>query len=388
MLASQTLTLAQPGPVSQGPPPIAFDPWRETTSTEFVTRYEVSFPSPVVSSYSSNNRVPISVFVPTERLGPVPVVILLHYWGATDSNVEVSMANQLATRGIASVVMPLPFHLTRTPEGTRSGELAILPDPVHLEQTMVQSVMDVRRTVDWIATRPEFRADAIGITGTSLGAIITGLAFGVEPRLKTAAFMLGGADIAHILWNSSRVVSQREALRRDGYTEERLREVFAPIEPLNYLRPDGRPVYVVRAKFDTVIPPLSTDRLIEALGNPEVLQIDTGHYGGALVQSRLIRSVVRFFEATFAGASFKAPGRFYTPTVRLGLTVNPVRGLQVAGGLDIWRLPGRADAFASVLLTPRGIEGFVGYQVSKGIALGVSVTPRRTTVGGFWSVVF
>jgi len=387
-LGIQTVTLAQPGAITQAPAQIPFEPWRETTSSEFVVRYEISFPSAVTSPYAINNTVTSKVYLPTERVGPVPCVILLHFWGATDSNVEIAMAEQLARRGIASVIMPLPYHLSRTPEGTRSGELTIVPDANKLRETMIQSVRDVRRTVDWIQSKSEFRSDAIGITGTSLGAIVTSMVFAVEPRIRTASFMLGGVDLAHILWNSSRVVALREVLRREGYTEDRLRRELAEIEPLNYLKPDDRKSYVIKAKFDTVIPPASADRLINALGTPEVLQIDTGHYGGALVQSRLIRSVVRFFDANFAGSSFSAPEKFYSPTIRFGLTFNPDRGLQVAAGMDVWRLSKQSEAFASVLVTPRGLEGFLGIQVSRGISLGLSVNPRKTTIGGFWSIVF
>lgn len=387
-LGVQSATFGQTVSVTDPPPKIEFEPWRETRTSEFYSRYEFTFPSAVTSKYAENNSIKVKVYLPSERIGPVPTVILLHYWGATDDNVEVSMAEKLASRGIASVIFPLPYHMSRTPAGTRSGEMAILPDPEHLKLTMLQSVSDVRRAVDWIQTRPELKPDTIGITGTSLGAIVTALAFAVEPRIKASAYILGGVDLAHILWNSSRVVSQREALRREGYTEEKLRTVLSDIEPLNYLKPDGRKSYVVRAKFDTVLPGASSERLISALDNPDVLEIETGHYGGALIQGRLVTTVVRFFEATFHGTEFTAPSRFYSPTIRLGLTFNPDRGLQVAGGLDVWRLNKSSDAFASVLLTPRGIEGFVGYSFSKGISLGVSITPRRTTIGGFWSVVF
>ncbi|MFX9638786.1 hypothetical protein ABTO85_20010, partial [Acinetobacter baumannii] len=80
-------------------------------------------------------------------VGPVPVVVLLHYWGAPDTKVEDEIAQLLARRGIAAVAMPLPYHLGRSPMGRRSGELAIVPDPRSLNQTMTQAVLDVQRTI-------------------------------------------------------------------------------------------------------------------------------------------------------------------------------------------------------------------------------------------------
>ncbi|HXH61318.1 MAG TPA: CocE/NonD family hydrolase, partial [Fimbriimonadaceae bacterium] len=250
------ITLAQQADVTQPPPKITFQPWRETDRTEFYRTYEVAFPSAVTTGYPENDRVPLKVFLPTETFGRVPVVILLHYWGATDDRIEQDMAVHLAKQGVASVLMPLPFHLDRTPKGHASGEMAVVPDIGKLRANTLQAVLDVRRTVDWIVSRPEFDASRIGLAGTSLGAMVSALAYAVEPRFSVTCFLLGGVDVAHILWHSSRVVSQREDLRKQGYTEDRVRSELKSVEPLTYLKPDDRrPSLVISAKFDTVIPP-------------------------------------------------------------------------------------------------------------------------------------
>jgi dienelactone hydrolase len=116
----------------------------------------------------------------------VPVVLITHYWGARDLRAEVSLATELAQLGIGSAIMSLPYHLSRAPKGTRSGDMAIQPDPEKLKATLVQSVLDMRRTLDFLATRPEFRRDQIGLAGTSLGAIVASLAYAVEPRFRDA----------------------------------------------------------------------------------------------------------------------------------------------------------------------------------------------------------
>lgn len=388
LAGAPSITLAQSERVTEGPPPITFGRWQEVQRREFHIRYTTSFPSPVATGIAVNDLVQVTITMPTERVGAVPCVVLLHYWGATDDRFELDFADQLATRGIASVVVPLPYHLSRTPVGSKSGELAIQPDPQKLIETMVQSVQDIRRAVDMIVSRPEFDPKQIGITGTSLGAIVTGLAFAVEPRFSAAAFMLGGADLAHILWHSSRAVTQRDELRRKGFTEDRLRVALVDIEPLNYLKPSTRASYVVTARHDTVIPAPSSQALIRALGEPHTVTIDTGHYGGVLIQGSLKRSVVRFFESAFRGEKFAAPSKFAAPTIRLGLNYDIERGLQVAGGVDVWRPAPSSPIFAAALVTPKGFQGFVGVEVSRGLALGVSLQPRRMAVGGFWSVVF
>jgi dienelactone hydrolase len=380
--------LAQEPQVAQPPPRIEFDPWRETGRSEFFTEYSVSFPSAFVTNFDENDTVRLRVFVPTDAFGPVPVVVLLHYWGATDTSLERSAARRLAEAGIASVIMPLPYHLDRTPVGHVSGQMAVEADVTKLKATMVQSVWDVRRTVDWIDTRQEFRRDQVGISGTSLGALVGTLAFAIEPRFSASGYMLGGVDIAHIIWHSSRVVEQREELRRQGFTEERLREALAEIEPLTYLKKsDMRPTFAIAAKYDTVIPPADADKLINALGNVKATWLDTGHYGGALVQAKLVNTMSRFFAQTFRGIDFNAPDSLYAPTIRWGLGVNDETGLQVMAGVDVWRLKANGETFASVMITPRGAQGFLGQTVSKNFALGISVTRKRTTLGVLWSIV-
>jgi dienelactone hydrolase len=380
--------LAQPASTVQPPPRISFDLWREVSRGEFSNEYSLTFPSSTVTGVENNDSVRLRVIVPTGTFGPVPVVVLLHYWGATDLSLERSVAKRLADAGIATVVVPLPYHLDRTPPGRVSGEMAVEPDVLKLQATMWQSVNDVRRAVDWIESRSEFDKSRIGISGTSLGALVAALSFAVEPRFSASCFLLGGADIAHILWHSSRVVSQREALRDQGYTEGRVREELAGIEPLNYLsKSDMRPAYVIAAKFDSVVPPADAEKLIGSLGNVQATWLDTGHYGGVLVQNKLVSSVSRFFAQTMRGTGFSAPDSLYAPTIRWGINFNDETGMQVMAGLDVWRLKANGETFASVMLTPRGGAGYIGHTVSKNLSFGVTVLRKRTTWGILWSIV-
>ena len=370
------------------PPPIAFADWRRVELGETYREYSVHFPSAMVTAYEANNVVPLRVFLPATGAGPFPVAVVLHYWGATGQRAEVALAQELVDRGIAAVLVSLPYHMERTPKGRTSGELAIQPDPESMRATMGQSVLDVRRTVDWIATRPELDANRIALTGTSLGGLVGATAYGVEPRITAAAFVLAGADLAHILWHSSRVVAQRDELRRRGYSEGRLREELAGIEPLRYLaRRRTSPTFVVGARFDTVIPPEDTQKLIEALPEAHVLWVDTGHYGGVFVQRKILHLVADFVEATFVGRAFEPPGRLYAPTLRIGVQWNTTQGLQVAVGLDLWKSSARAEAFASFLVTPKGAQVFLGHQVGRGFAIGVAARPDGIAVGAFWSTI-
>jgi hypothetical protein len=294
------------------------------------------------------------------------------------------------------VIVTLPYHLRRTPPGFASGALALRPDPnikdgtiaEHLVATMTQSVMDVRRTVDWIETRPEFDKSRVGIVGISLGAIVASYSYGVDQRFGPCAFMLGGADLAHILWNSTIVVPERDTMRRQGYTEERLAEMLAAIEPLRVL--PGRtpePAFVIGAKHDTIIPPEDTQKLIDALPGAKTLWIDTGHYGGIFVQKRLGRLVSQFFGSEFQGRPYTPPNSIYAPTIRIGALADVSQGFEIAVSLDVWRSGSGGRFFGAVMATPKGAQFFLGRDMAGGIAPGVFLGTGRVSFGVFWSIV-
>jgi dienelactone hydrolase len=388
ILLCGSFSLAQEPDLRQVPPPIAFEPWRPVEADARTQEFEVVFPSALETPHPANNLVQLRAYLPTRRTGPVPCVAILHYWGALDWRVERNIAAELNARGIGAVAVALPYHLGRTPPGSRSGALAIQPEPAKLKLTMLQSVLDVRRALDWVAAQAVFDSTRIGIAGTSLGAIVAAILSSVDPRIQAAAYVLGGADIAHVLWHSSRVVNEREALRREGYTEERLRRELASIEPLRFLseRAPAR-TFVIGARHDTVIPSQATHRLIASLPDPAVLWLDTGHYGGFFVQKRVHDEVAKFFEQTFQGQTYVPPKRISAPTVRLGVTLYPERGLQVVAGLDIWRGDAAGRTFVNLQVAPRGPQVFLGRSWEQNLAVGIFVRSGSIRPGLFWSIV-
>ena len=381
-----TSSVAQDTAILQAPPKIPFAPWREIRVDEFSREMEASFPSAITSGVPENDIVRVNTLLPIDRVDAVPAVVILHYWGASDLFVERRMAQRLNRRGIAAVIMTLPYHMQRTPAGRLSGELAIQPNIPSLIQTMVQSVSDARRTIDWIETRPEFAKGKVGICGTSLGAIVSTLTLAVEPRIGPSCFFIGGTDIAHILWNSSRTVSIRDDLRRRGYTEDRLREELAIIEPTpRLLSRELGPSLVVTAEFDTVVPSKSADTLIHSLDSPTVIRLKTGHFGGVLAQRSLLNAQSEFFHSYFSGETLSLNRIMNAPTIQLG-TMLSSQGLEVFAGLQVYHNK-RARTSASILITPRTLSGFVGFQADRYTSIGLTTNGRHTSPGVIWRVV-
>jgi dienelactone hydrolase len=375
--------------VQTAPPAIQFEEPKAVQTDEGDPReFTLSYPSDFVSPYPENNIVPVHYFLPAEGNGPFPAVVVLHYWGASDLRIERTLSSDLAKKGIASIIVTLPYHLQRAPAKTRSGELAILPDPSRMIATMTQAVSDTRRAIDFLVSRPEIDSNRIAMTGTSLGSIVAALTVAVEPRIRSAAFMLGGVDLAHVLWHSSRVVSQRDGMRSRGYTEEKLRATLIGIEPLTYLKNRAPfPALIIGGKYDTVMPPEDTRKLKDAIPDSHIIWLDTGHYGGVFVQRRIIRTVTDFIAGDLLNKPYKIPVSLSAPTVRVGVSIDLDVGFQVGVGIDLFRANRNGDLLGSFFATPRGPALFLGARLTQGLAIGVMGKPRKITPALIWSTV-
>lgn len=369
-------------------PKIAFQDWRTVEELEESTEYLARFPSAFTSEYHENDNVALNVFLPLEDGDePIQVVLILHYWGAPSLRVERSLAQELNRRGIGAAILTLPYHLSRTPKGASSGALAVQPDPEKLRNMMLQSTKDCIRAIDFLESRPQ-RLSVLGIYGTSLGALIGSLAYGVEPRLKNAAFVLGGADMAKLIWNSSRVGHVKDVLRLKGFDEAKLAAELKPIDSAPYLKvkPQGR-TFLVSAKYDTVIPAECSRRLRELLPNSQHLEIETGHYGGVFIQERLLREVASFFASVASEKPYEPPHQLISPTIRIGVTFEAPGRYDIVGGVDLFKFERDGKSYASLLLTPRNPVIWVGRDIGNGMNVGMGISNQRVRPGVFWSTV-
>lgn len=382
--------LAQPDPqLFLAPDPVFPSTYLSVRPQEGYTEYRIMFPSAYLSPYSANNRVYGWWLVPENRDGRVPAVVLLHSLGIRKPELEMGLAKELVRHGIGVLILTLPYHMKRAPAGKGSGDLLLQGDVAILYEAVVQAVWDTKRAIDWLQRRPEIDPERIGLIGISLGAILGSVVLGVEPRIHSAVLILGGVDLAHVLWNSVLGIRARWNLRAQGYTLTKLREALAPIEPMNLLSPAlGAKTFVIGARFDIVVPTEDTEKLVKALGNPKVFWLDTGHFGGGLVQRPLFRMVRRYLSVRFAGQS-PSPEEppLLVPTLRIGTIYSTERDFRLALGVDLWRSDTRGTLFVSGILTPKGSSLFAGIRLRWGFSAGAEVTQRRTTGAVFWHFV-
>jgi len=228
--------------------------------------YLVRYTSPVITPFAETNRVIARYYVPSHA---DRAVIVLH-----GINAELSarhLAAYLARRGIAAMQITLNYGWGRRPRvrpPAGEGRAAMV-----FCEGFKQAVLDTRHAADFLL----MQFPRIGICGVSLGAIISSVVFSVDSRLGAAALILGGGEIAHIVFDSHDIVVRMTCkILRKEMTRGQLEEAWKEIEPLSYVKPDSR-VLMVNARYDTVVRPPHTEKLWYAFGQPPIYWIKATH---------------------------------------------------------------------------------------------------------------
>jgi hypothetical protein len=281
--------------------PFAYHVDRQSANRGFQV-YNLTYPSPVVSSVPQNNTIPAEYYLPdvAGRGGPRrPAVIAMHI---LDGNMELvrMTCSVLASRGIPAILFKLPYYGER---GLPGGPAVMATDPKLFTSAIAQAMEDVRRTIDLLASRPEIDPERIGITGISLGGIVAASAAENDPRLSRAMLVLAGGDLLAVIHYAretedlSRLIKSLPAQRR---TE--VEAAIAAVDPLAHasqLRERARRgrVLMVNASDDRVIPRVCTEKLASALGITERVDwLDgLGHYTAMAALPRILDTMVDYF---------------------------------------------------------------------------------------------
>ncbi len=254
----------------------------------------VRFPSPIVTPDKENNTVHAEYFRPVGD-GKHTAVVVLHILGA-DFALSRYLAARLADRGVAALFVKLPYYGERRPQG---GDQRFLSANIERSVlSMRQGVCDVRRAAAWLAGRPEVDPARLGVTGISLGGIVSSLAVAIDPALSQGAFLLAGGDLAHVLWDMPEGRKYRALWIESGRTFEDLKTLTDPYDPVTYAhRLVGKRVLMMAGNVDEVVPPEAARALWSAAGKPPIRWLDCGHYSAAGYLLPAVRETVEFFAA-------------------------------------------------------------------------------------------
>jgi hypothetical protein len=148
------------------------------------------------------------------------------------------------------------------------------------------SVIDLRRLLDWTDTRPEIDPDRIAMVGFSMSALVTATLLANDARITTAVLVMGAARFADIFaYCDNRAGDVRDhVLQAYGWSLEEYRgffgELFDPADPVHYRgRYDPDRILMVDAAFDDCMPRAARDALWEATGRPTRISLLSWHRG-------------------------------------------------------------------------------------------------------------
>ena len=159
-----------------------------------------------------NERVPILIYKPISKVEKAfPVVVFLHGTGGNkDAANTRNVLYQLTKRGFMGVAIDARFHGARVPGGAHSSKEYVEAATRAWENTdpakqthpfLWDTAYDLWRLVDYLVTRPDVRANCIGMSGTSMGGIETWMAASVDTRIKVAVLNIAAQSFKWSLDN-------------------------------------------------------------------------------------------------------------------------------------------------------------------------------------------
>lgn len=236
----------------------------------------LSFPSPAKSPWPANDVV-YAHLVARKGLRGAPAVLVLPVMAAPNVWIETRFTERFARDGFAVMWLEMPTQFRRRPHPSMpSGQVFLGRTAASLARNYRQSVLDARRALDVLSARPEADPGRVAVFGISLGAIVGSMVYSVDPRPGFGLFLLGGADFPSLLLGSSLT---GPVARKLGVSLEEVRAAWPDLEP--GARRDanaGKPVLLVNALWDDVVPKPNALKLRDAFPGARQLWVPGGHY--------------------------------------------------------------------------------------------------------------
>ena len=209
----------------------------------------------VLFDSANGERVPALLGIPKVGEPPFPLVMVQHgLTGHKDVDYARLPALALAQQGYATLRIDAQYHGERARESDEGKFMEILYDLVG-DGGYVQSIVDMRRALDFAETQDEIDTERVGYIGVSMGAMMGSVTCPIDERIDGAVLIIGGAmgPVAN--------------------------EAFAGVDGATFIHlMSPRPVLMLNGKNDPLVQPPWTERLFEAAEEPkEIIWYDTGH---------------------------------------------------------------------------------------------------------------
>ncbi|MGH9367349.1 MAG: acetylxylan esterase [Thermoanaerobaculia bacterium] len=189
--------------------------------------HDITFASP------RRGRVTAFLVVPRGR-GPFAAVLFQH-WGFGDRTEFLAEALLYARAGAVGLLVDAPWA---RPDSWRSEGEGHITKPEVDRDLYVQTVVDLRRGVDLLLSRPDIDPKRLAYVGHSYGATWGGVLAGVERRVKAFVLMAGLPSVTDF---SKQGAAKSDALSDQvtrAFTKKQIArfvEVVSPLDPVRWV---------------------------------------------------------------------------------------------------------------------------------------------------------
>jgi hypothetical protein len=237
----------------------------------------LTFTSAVDSPWPQNNRVHARLFA-VSNAGPA--VVVLPQWNAK-WDVQVKICLWLNRCGISALRLSMPYHDRRMVPGHERADHLVGSNIGLTLQANRQAVLDVRRSLQWLASQGYGK---LGLVGTSIGSAVGFITMAHEPLARAGVFLHVSTYFADVVRTGMNTAHVWEGLRAN-VTADELRRFWSPISPFPYvprMRGSRQKMLMVSARYDpTFLPGFSAEIIHEVQKTgmeTEVLLLPCGHY--------------------------------------------------------------------------------------------------------------
>jgi dienelactone hydrolase len=220
-------------------------------------------------------RVPAYLALPSGK-GKRPAVLFLHP-GQGNRSTFVDEAVELARdHGIVSLTVDAPFL---RPELQERRKQAGPFNPELDRREAIQTIVDLRRGFDLLASRPEVDPNRMAYVGHSLGATLGGILAGIEKRPVAYVLMAGFPSMTRSYTHGENQVAATFKKLLSSERQEAYVKAMAPLDAIHYIG-QGAPAKLLFqfARQDEFITPGDAEVYVQTASEPkEARWYDTGH---------------------------------------------------------------------------------------------------------------
>ncbi|RJP78427.1 MAG: alpha/beta fold hydrolase [Candidatus Zixiibacteriota bacterium] len=229
--------------------------------------------------------------------GPYPAILYLHGYGMS-STIDGFLADVIylveAIYGEPYVILAIDaqYHGQRAEPGRDVFSLNFIQDRAALATT----VMDARRGLDYLQTRPDVMDNELHLIGISMGGILGALTMSVEPRLDAASLIVAGGNWTDLISISQLppAIPMREALNGHYETIPRLMDMVDPVNLIPFASPEVA-LQMHNGTLDNIVP--TGQQLFDAAGPPkEIHWYLADHVTIALYSMTIMSRALNWFE--------------------------------------------------------------------------------------------